>query len=102
MILTRHLSYSSHPIGSPELLDTIVRPLPCEKITNDCSSPPSIVTSRRQLSAFVDPRLKLLHMNPGACGRIGWHIKRTAMRFSIERDKVGNVELIELGPRTGK
>ena len=29
-----------------------------------------------------DSELKLLHMNPGACGRIGWHVKRTAIRFS--------------------
>lgn len=49
-----------------------------------------------------DPQLNLLHMNPGACGRIGWHLKRTAIRFGIEGKKIGNVELIELGPRTGK
>jgi predicted phosphodiesterase len=46
-----------------------------------------------------DPKLKLLHMNPGACGRIGWHLQRTVMRFKIDGDQVGNVELIELGPR---
>jgi uncharacterized protein len=49
-----------------------------------------------------DPKLGLLHMNPGACGRMGWHLKRTVIRFAIEGDKLKNVELIELGTRTGQ
>jgi uncharacterized protein len=49
-----------------------------------------------------DPVLKLLHMNPGAAGVIGWHTKRTALRFSIDSRKIKDVELIELGPRTFK
>lgn len=46
-----------------------------------------------------DPKLNLLHMNPGACGRIGWHEQRTILRFTIEAEKIGNVEMIELGKR---
>jgi putative phosphoesterase len=46
-----------------------------------------------------DPKLNLLHLNPGACGRIGWHQQRTILRFTIEANKIGNVELIELGKR---
>jgi|SRR5579864_5268519 len=49
-----------------------------------------------------DPELQLLHLNPGACGRIGWHLKRTAMRFSVGGKRIENLELIELGPRTGR
>jgi putative phosphoesterase len=49
-----------------------------------------------------DPHLNLLHVNPGACGRVGWHLKRTAMRFSVDDKKIRDVELIELGLRTGK
>jgi len=49
-----------------------------------------------------DPELKLLHMNPGACGRIGWHQKRTVLRFGIDGKKISNVELIDLGPRARK
>ena len=49
-----------------------------------------------------DPKLKLLHMNPGACGRMGWHLIRTVLRFRIDGDKISHVELIELGTRTGK
>jgi putative phosphoesterase len=47
-----------------------------------------------------DQKLNLLHMNPGACGRVGWHLKRTALRFSVDCGKIGNVELIELGTRS--
>jgi len=46
-----------------------------------------------------DPAFGLLHMNPGAAGFIGWHTKRTAMRFEVNGRKVQNVELIELEPR---
>ena len=46
-----------------------------------------------------DPKLKLLHMNPGACGRMGWHEQRTIIRFTVEANRIGNVELIELGKR---
>ena len=49
-----------------------------------------------------DPKLKLLHMNPGACGRIGWHEQRTILRFTVEANRVGNVELIELGKRASR
>jgi uncharacterized protein len=46
-----------------------------------------------------DPKLGLLHMNPGAAGHIGWHTERTAMRFDITGGKLGNVEVIALGKR---
>src|SRR4051794_212235 len=44
-----------------------------------------------------DPRLALLHFNPGASGHVGWHKERTAMRFEIQGGKIGNVEMIALG-----
>ena len=47
-----------------------------------------------------DPVLGLLHMNPGACGRNGWHTIRTLLRFSVDSGKISAVEAIELGPRT--
>ena len=46
-----------------------------------------------------DPALGLIHMNPGACGHAGWHLKRTMLRFSIVGDRLTGVEVIELGPR---
>lgn len=49
-----------------------------------------------------DATLGLLHINPGASGHSGWHITRTVMRLTIQADLIGNVELLELGPRGRK
>jgi len=49
-----------------------------------------------------DTELQLLHMNPGACGRVGWHQKRTVLRFQVNDRRVDRLELIELGPRSAK
>ncbi|MFL6415265.1 MAG: metallophosphoesterase family protein [Bryobacteraceae bacterium] len=51
------------------------------------------------LRVMRDLNLKLLHMNPGACGHNGWHKIRTALRFRISKAKVVDVAAIELGPR---
>ena len=49
-----------------------------------------------------DPKRQLFHMNPGACGRVGWHATRTLLRFRVDVNKIGNLELIELGARSGR
>jgi putative phosphoesterase len=54
------------------------------------------------LRVMRDTDLKLLHMNPGACGHNGWHKMRTMLRFSIEQGKISGVEAIELGARGRK
>jgi hypothetical protein len=41
----------------------------------------------------------LLHMNPGACGHVGWHSVRTMLRFTVGAGKISGVEAIELGRR---
>ena len=41
----------------------------------------------------------LLYLNPGAAGHRGHHNTRTALRFSIEEQRIRNMEVIELGPR---
>ena len=41
----------------------------------------------------------LLHLNPGACGKEGWHKTRTMMRFEINGEKIESLEVIELGKR---
>ncbi|RYY81823.1 MAG: metallophosphoesterase [Chitinophagaceae bacterium] len=51
------------------------------------------------LKVIYDPKISCLHMNPGACGRQGWHKVRTVIRFEIEGDDIRNCEVIELGPR---
>ena len=42
---------------------------------------------------------QMLWLNPGACGIKGFHSVRTLLRFSIDSDKIINMEAIELGKR---
>lgn len=51
------------------------------------------------LKVQYDPKLNLLHLNPGAAGKQGWHKVRTLMRFQIQEDRIENLEVIELGGR---
>ena len=43
-----------------------------------------------------DKALDLLHMNPGAIGKHGFHKVRTMLRFIIEGSTIRNLEVIEL------
>lgn len=51
------------------------------------------------LRVMPDKKNNLLHMNPGAAGKHGFHKMRTLLRFSIDKAKILNVEAIELGLR---
>jgi hypothetical protein len=46
-----------------------------------------------------DKKLGVLHMNPGACGRQGFHQIRTMLRFVIDGDNISDLEVVELGRR---
>lgn len=43
-----------------------------------------------------------LHINPGACGKHGFHKIRTMISLEINAGKPQNLAVIELGPRTVK
>ena len=47
------------------------------------------------LKVQYDKKLNLLHMNPGAIGKHGFHKARTMLRFQIDNDKITNLEVIE-------
>jgi len=47
------------------------------------------------LKVMYDPQLQLLHMNPGAAGKKGFHKVRTMLRFQIEKGEIKNLEVIE-------
>ncbi len=47
----------------------------------------------------MDPRYKMLYMNPGACGFKGFHSVKTILRFSIIGDRIHDLEAIEIGKR---
>ncbi len=51
------------------------------------------------LKVMWDKKLGLLHMNPGACGKHGFHKIRTMLRFEIEKNNIQNLEIIELEKR---
>ncbi len=48
------------------------------------------------LKVIPDRKRNLLHLNPGACGKQGWHKKKTIMRFEIKMDRIDQLEIIEL------
>lgn len=51
------------------------------------------------LKVMYDKKLGLIHMNPGACGKHGFHQVRTMLRFVIDGDKISDLEVVELGKR---
>ncbi len=51
------------------------------------------------LKVMPDSKLGLLHMNPGACGKHGFHKMRTMLRFEITKGEIKNLEVIELGTK---
>lgn len=48
------------------------------------------------LKVMPDKTLNLLHMNPGAVGKHGFHNVRTMLRFTIDHSKIDDLEVIEL------
>jgi putative phosphoesterase len=47
------------------------------------------------LKVIYDKKHELLHINPGACGKSGFHKIITAIRFEINGDKIENLEIYE-------
>lgn len=51
------------------------------------------------LKVIWDKNLGLLHMNPGAAGKHGFHQVRTMLRFVIDGEQIKDLEIIELDKR---
>ncbi len=51
------------------------------------------------LKVQYDKKLNLLHLNPGAAGNHGFHKVRTMLRFTIDKEKIKELEIIELAIR---
>lgn len=51
------------------------------------------------LKVSRDEELGLLHMNPGAIGKQGFHQVRTALKFEIENSAIRNLQAIEFGKK---
>jgi len=64
-------------------------------------SPPKLFISGHShiLKVIFDKKLNLLHINPGAAGKHGFHNIRTMVRFEIHEENISNLEIIELNKR---
>ncbi len=49
------------------------------------------------LKVMNDSKNNLLHMNPGAVGKIGWHQTRTMLKFEINGSTIENLNVIDFG-----
>lgn len=83
--------WMTHIGGYPGRYATAVKPTILEK-------PPKLFICGHShiLKVQYDPKLSLLHLNPGAAGKQGWHKVRTLMRFELNLGKIENLEIIEL------
>ena len=51
------------------------------------------------LKVMSDKKLNLLHMNPGAVGKHGFHKVRTMLRFTIDGKDIKDLEVVEFNGR---
>ena len=51
------------------------------------------------LKVMPDKKLNLIHMNPGAAGKHGFHKVRTMLRFKIDGAAIKDLEVIEFETR---
>lgn len=51
------------------------------------------------LRIIFDDRYQMLYINPGAAGNQGFHKIRTMVRFTVDKEKLKDLEAIELGKR---
>lgn len=60
--------------------------------------PPKLFISGHShiLKVKYDKTLRMLHINPGAAGKYGFHTVRTLVRFSIDQGNFSDLEVIEL------
>lgn len=52
------------------------------------------------LKVMYDEKRSCLHMNPGACGKQGWHQVQTLIKFAIDGTDIKQCQVIELGKKS--
>ncbi len=84
----------THIGGYPGKYDALVRP-------EIFRQPPGLFVCGHShiLKVQYDKMLKLLHINPGAAGKYGFHKVQTLIRCEIDGEKIQNLEVIELKTR---
>jgi putative phosphoesterase len=48
------------------------------------------------LKVARDRKFNLLHINPGAAGKVGFHKEKTIIRFDISNKKIQNMQVVKL------
>ncbi|CAM1333899.1 metallophosphoesterase family protein [Tenacibaculum aestuariivivum] len=64
-------------------------------------TPPKIFITGHShiLKVQYDQKFNLLHLNPGAAGKHGFHKVRTMLRFKLNKGEIMDMEVIELAKR---
>lgn len=62
------------------------------------ATPPNLFIAGHShiLKVQYDKKLNLLHLNPGACGKHGFHRVRSMLRFKINGTDIKDLEIIEI------
>ncbi len=86
--------FMTHIGGYPGKYDKRVKDLVREK-------PPDIFICGHShiLKVMRDKNLNLLHINPGAAGKTGFHKERTLMLIEIASSKIQDLRVVNLGKR---
>ena len=86
--------WMTHIGGYPGKYDKRIRPLIRE-------NPPDLFISGHShiLKVKPDKRLGLMHLNPGAAGRQGFHTQKTMMLLQFTDGKISRLQAVDLGRR---
>jgi putative phosphoesterase len=92
--LEQHQIWMTHIAGYPGNYSQRVR-------SGLAQDPPDIFICGHShiLKIIYDKHHNLLHLNPGAAGKHGFHQVRTMIRFELSEKGPGNMHVIELGKR---
>lgn len=87
--------WMTHIGGSPPRYNPAVRPV------LKASKPDIFICGHSHiLKVMRDPAMNnLLFINPGAAGKTGFHVMRTAIRFSLDAGRILDMQVIELGKK---
>lgn len=86
--------FMTHIGGYPGRYEKRVR-----KLLNEAPPKLFICGHSHILKVKPDKKLDLLHLNPGAAGRQGFHTLRTMMLLHIQDGKLAKLQGVDLGPR---
>ncbi|QJW88997.1 metallophosphoesterase family protein [Spirosoma taeanense] len=87
--------WMTHIGGAPPRYNPVVRP-------NLQLNPPDLFICGHShiLKVVRDPAMhNLLFINPGAAGKTGFHLMRTAIRFTLDAGRIADMQVVELGKK---